>query len=263
MDDMQRRPSNAAAGQRVSSLRHYRTPASALRDAWRAAVDLGGWVRPEDWWTPAADALARAVAQRRDVRPAGAGLGQARAEAGFGFRDTLGDIFTLYRQVPAGVPPYRLVRVLIEAWAEVSFAPTEVTLCGDPRKGSATAGYLRTLLGGVYQMGGDDRPPLSEDFVVLVVDVPPVEAGTGWEPVTLLLEMGVRLLPVLPAHALLVTLSPGRVGTLVRRTPALPDVVADLTAMLPDDGPVGSVILTTEIPEDLPAAHRLLERVVQ
>jgi hypothetical protein len=262
MDDRQRGQS-VAADRRARSLRLHRTAGSVLRDAWWTAVDSAGWMRPQDWWTPATDALAQAVAQRRDVRPAGAGLGRARAQAGHGIRLTLEDVFALYRQMPAGAPPSRLVRAVVEAWAEVALAPTGVTLCGDPRKGSLTAHYLRTLLGGVYQLGGDAGPPLSEEFVVLIVDVPLPVAGTGWEPVTLLLELGTRLLPVLPAQALLVTFSPGRLGTLVRRTAALSDVVADLTAMLPDDGPVGSVVLTTEIPEDLPSAHRLLERVAR
>ncbi|MDQ7906219.1 hypothetical protein RB614_17035 [Phytohabitans sp. ZYX-F-186] len=260
-DGTVRRPPAAAIEQRSRSLRRHRTPAGGVRDAWRAAVEHQGWVRPEDWWHPSVEALARAIARRQDVRPAGTRLGHARARAGWELRRTVDDIFALYRRMPLAGPPSRLVRAVVEAWAEAVLAPTDVTLCGDPRRGSVTAGYLASLLGGVYQLGGEDGPPLSDEFIVLVVDVPPSAGGTGWEPVTLLLDLGPALLPVLPAHALVVTFSPGRVGTLVRRTEALPSVVADLAARLPDDGDTGSVVVTTEIPHDVPSAHRLLDRV--
>jgi len=262
-DAMGRRPPVSVTDQRARSLRRHRTPAGAVRDAWRSAVQHGGWVRPEDWWHPAVEALARAVARRQDVRPAGAHLGHARARAGWSARRTVDDIFALYRRMPLAGPPSRLIRAVVEAWAEVRFAPADVTLCGDPRRGSVTAGYLASLLGGVYRLGGgEDGPPLSDEFIVLVVDAPAPEGGTGWEPVTLLLDVGPALVPVLPAHALIVTFSPGRVGTLVRRdAAALEAVVAELNAHLPEGGDGDSVVLTAEIPEDVPAAHRLLDRV--
>ncbi|MFC0529428.1 hypothetical protein [Phytohabitans kaempferiae] len=261
MDGTGRRPPASVEDQRACSLRRHRTPAGAVRDGWRAAAERSGVASPDEWWHPAVEALARAVARRQDVRPAGTHLGHARARSGWGIRRTVDDIFALYRQMPLAGPPSRLVRAVVEAWAEVVLAPTDVTLCGDPRRGSVTAGYLASLLGGVYQLGGEDGPPLSDEFIVLVVDVPAPIGGTGWEPVTLLLELGPALLPVLPAHALLVTFSPGRVGTLVRRTPELPAVVAELTAQLPDGDASASVVLTAEIPQDVPAAHRLLDRV--
>jgi uncharacterized protein YukE len=248
--DGNHRPANAAADRRARSLSRYRTTAGALRDSWRRASAAN----PDEWWNPAAETLARAVAQGRDVRAACTALGRARAQAGLGIRYTLDDLFALYRQVPAGEPPNRAVRATVEAWAEVSLAPTGVTLCGDPRKGAATAKYVRNLLGGLYQFGDDGGAPLSGEFAVLVLEVQP---HNGWEGVPTLLEMGDRLLPVLPAQALLIVLGPGRLGTLVRRTPALPDLVADLAEV------TESVLLTSEIPEDLPAAYRLLERVAR
>lgn len=260
-DGTRHRPPASVADQRARSLRRHRTPAGAVNEAWRAAVEHQGWIRPEDWWHPSVEALARAVARRQDVRPAGARLGHARARAGWEIGRTVDDVFALYRRMPRTGPPSRLVRAVVEAWAEVVLEPVDVTLCGDPRRGSVTADYLASLLGGVYQLGGEDGPPLSDEFVVLVVDVPAPEGGTGWEPVTLLLDLGPALLPVLPAHALVVTFSPGRVGTLVRRDPALAAVVAELTAHLPDEGRAGNVVLTADIPRDVPAAHRLLDRV--
>jgi hypothetical protein len=247
--DRAHRPGKAAADRRTRSLSRYRTPAGALRDSWRR--DAGG-TPPEQWWVPAVEALARTVVQGREVRTACTAFGRARAQAGFGIRFTLDDLFALYRQVPAGEPPNRAVRATVEAWAEVALAPTGVTLCGDPRNGAATAKYVRNLLGGLYQFGDDGGSPLTEEFAVLVLDAPPRH---GWEGVPTLLEMGDRLLPVLPAQALLIVLGPGRLGTLVRRTPALPDLVGDLAEV------TDSVLLTSEIPEDLPAAYRLLERV--
>lgn len=251
-----------AFAQRAGMLRRYRTPASDLRDAWRESARRGGWMPPEQWWTPAVDALARAVGQRRDQRTAAANLGRARAGAGFGARQTLQDLFALYRGTPAGVPRSRVVRAVIEAWAEVALAPSGVVVCGDPRNGTTTAQHLRALLGGVYQLSGEDGPPLSDEFVVLIVDVPGEAAVTGWEPATLLLELGHRLPPILPAQALLVVLSPSRLGTLVRRTPELPAIVAELTAAMPRGGRYADgVILTAEIPESLESAHVLLNQV--
>ncbi len=249
---------SAAADRRLRSLRRHRTAASALREAWAAEARAIDPHRPGDWWTPPADALTRAIARHADPRPAGVRFGRARARDGHGIRHTVDDLVTLYRHLPPGRPPNRLMRAAIEAWSEVVLAPTGVTVCGSPRNGTATAEYLHGLLGGLYQFGSESGGPLSDDYLVLIVDVP---ADSGWEPVTLLLDLGTRLLPVLPAQALLVMLSPGRIGTLVRRVPELTGVVAELTARLPDEGPVGGVILTTEVPEDLPAAHRLLARV--
>lgn len=257
--DRKHRAGNAAANRRAGSLSRYRTPAGALRDGWRrASASSGDWaVSPEEWWNPAVDTLARAVAQGREVRTACTALGRARAQAGLGIRYTLDDLFALYRQVPAGEPPNRAVRATVEAWAEVSLAPTGVTVCGDPRKGAATAKYVRNLLGGLYQFGDGGGAPLSEEFSVLVLDARPRPESLGWEGIPALLEMGSRLLPVLPAQALLIVLGPGRLGTLVRRTPALPDLVTDLAEV------ADSVLLTSEIPEDLPSAYRLLERVAR
>ena len=58
--------------------------ASTLLRTWESASVSTVWLRPGDWYTPAADALVEALQAGKDTAPAAYRLGQARAAAGVG-----------------------------------------------------------------------------------------------------------------------------------------------------------------------------------
>ena len=230
-----------ASERRNATTQRYRTKVDMLRKAWRDAAGRARWARPEDWWTPAVDALAQAVTEHRDAEPACARLGRARAEARIGIRETIGDLDTLYRQLPTRVPPPRLVRALVEAWASVALAPVRLTLCGD---GFASREHLRARLAEIYARGDPAR-----DYAAIVIDLPDPMVGTGWEALTLLLQAGRSVLPddTRPAR-----LSPGQLAVLVRRHGELAEATAAIRS-------AGATVRVVYLPETLAAAERLVD----
>lgn len=104
-----------AAERRARTSYRHRTDAVMLREAWRAGVQEIGYAPPDDWWTPAVDALTRAIVQGRAPEPPAAQLGRERAAAGWTVEQALGDLRLLYRLLPAGTPPPDVVTALVEA----------------------------------------------------------------------------------------------------------------------------------------------------
>jgi hypothetical protein len=104
-----------AAERRARTSYRYRTDAVTLREAWRAGVEGIGYPAPGDWWTPAVDALTRAIVQGRAPEPPAAQLGRERAAAGWTVEQAVDDLRVLYRLLPAGTPPPDVVTALVEA----------------------------------------------------------------------------------------------------------------------------------------------------
>ena len=67
-------------------------PASALRSGWQRLSAEASWAHPADWWDPAVDALAEAVADGRDATVPAELLGVVRAQAGVGLAEGLDDL---------------------------------------------------------------------------------------------------------------------------------------------------------------------------
>lgn len=103
-----------AAERRARTSYRYRTDAVTLREAWRAAVLQIGYASADDWWTPAVDALTRAIVQGRAPGPAATQLGRERAAAGWTVEQAVGDLHLLYRFLPGGAPPPDVVTALVE-----------------------------------------------------------------------------------------------------------------------------------------------------
>ena len=81
------------------------TAADALRERWRDRSARSTWARPEDWYVPAVEALAEALAEEvvesRGVEAAADRLGRQRADEGVGLGEALDDLTSLY--LSAGV----------------------------------------------------------------------------------------------------------------------------------------------------------------
>ena len=66
-----------------------------MRSLWRAASRDRGWSYPDDWWTPAVDAVTEAVVSDGDIAERCSRLGRARARAGVGMQETLDDVLAM------------------------------------------------------------------------------------------------------------------------------------------------------------------------
>ncbi len=111
------------------------TAADTLRERWRDRSARSTWARPEDWYVPAVEALAEALAEEvvesRGVEAAADRLGRQRADEGVGLGEALDDLTSLYLAAGVLQPPLRVVRALAEGWADAGVAPVRTAGCED------------------------------------------------------------------------------------------------------------------------------------
>jgi hypothetical protein len=116
----------AARDRRAGMRRRHRTVADDLREAWRAAAAAAGpyryWRAGPDWWTPAVDGVARAIADGRDPSAPLTQLGRERATARIGLAQTLDDVNAFYRLHAGAATPPGLVRAAVAGWRAVADA---------------------------------------------------------------------------------------------------------------------------------------------
>lgn len=148
--------------------------AAELRDRWREASMRAGWTFPDDWWSPAIDAVAEAIVDARDPMPGSQRLGRHRGSAGVALGETLDDIGALLDTAPeliAAPLPTRMLREVAVGWAEVT--STADAVCVDPLTGLVTPAYLRTRLAEVYREGSRAGTSPSATHALVVVSVEP------------------------------------------------------------------------------------------
>jgi hypothetical protein len=150
------------------------TAADVLRERWRDRSARSTWARPEDWYVPAVEALAEALAEEvvesRGVEAAADRLGRQRADEGVGLGEALDDLTSLYLAAGVLQPPLRVVRALAEGWADAGVAPVRTAGCEDALTGLATPAYLRTRLRETYAAAERDGVPASEIACLVVLD---------------------------------------------------------------------------------------------
>lgn len=118
-----------------SSSEHPRSiSAHQLRAMWRVASRDRGWRFPDDWWTPAVDAVAEAIVSDGDIAERCLRLGRARARAGVSMEETISDVIAIasltasllahpaHRATPScrEVDIVQLVRCAAIGWSEES-----------------------------------------------------------------------------------------------------------------------------------------------
>lgn len=143
---------------------------AALRDRWRAASLESVWLRPGDWYHPAVEPLAHAVATGAGALEAAEDLGRARADVGVGVGEAIDDLVCLYRAWDAE-PPLEVLRALATGWADGSAG---LVVCGavvDPTTGLPTGGYLDQRLAETYAAAERDGTQVRTTHALTVVDV--------------------------------------------------------------------------------------------
>lgn len=234
--------------------------AEELGERWREASLAGSWAFPADWWTPAVDALAEAVAAGRCTSVAGAELGRARAVAGAGLDETLDDVEALCRC--AGWTPADLPRAVAGGWADATCAALATGCCEDPLTGLTSPTYLRTRLRELYREADRAGAPATGTHALVVVEVP---VPTGWRELTLGLRVGEVLRATFSGGETLCAATPGRTLVLAGRHDRLPGQVLALRRLLGDrlpDAPVRR-LWVERLPGSLGAALDLLGELIR
>jgi len=145
--------------------------ASTLLRSWESASVASVWLRPGDWYTPAAEALVEALQAGKDTSPAAFRLGQARAAAGVGITEAIDDMTVLFRAAGFQTPPIRSIRSLCEGWTERDTAPINAPTLTDAESGLGTAEYLVQRLGEVYGTANRSGTRVSATHALVIVDV--------------------------------------------------------------------------------------------
>ncbi len=202
-------------------------PAAAVRASWQRCSAEATWAHPTDWWDPAVDALAEAVADGRDATVSAELLGRVRAEAGVGLAESLDDLSALFIVVGEPSPPFDVVRAFTSGWAEAGVIPVRTSSCEDAMTGLATTSYLKTRLGEIYRSAVADNI-LVTDAVGLVVLDASVQTPDPWERLARVCVLADCLRDVFAAGESLVVLGSGRVGALVQRDEQLGSTLARL-----------------------------------
>jgi hypothetical protein len=150
---------------------------ASLVSAWSDAVISTGLVSPGDWWHPAVEATATAVLEGADPGPALARLGEARAQAGVGVTEALGEVEALFAATHGGEPPYRAVRAYVEGYGDALLGIVTPNDCEDPLTGLATMPYLRTRVTEEYREAARDGTPVTHRAAFVVVDTSADDRG--------------------------------------------------------------------------------------
>ncbi len=143
---------------------------AGLRDRWRAASLDSVWLRPGDWYHPAVEPLARAVATGAAALEAAEDLGRARADAGVGIGESIDDLVCLYRASGAD-PPLEVLRALATGWADGSAGLVVSGAAVDPTTGLPTGAYLDQRLAETYGVAERDGTRVRTTHALTVVDV--------------------------------------------------------------------------------------------
>jgi hypothetical protein len=202
-------------------------PASALRSRWQRLSAEASWAHPADWWDPAVDALAEAVADGRVATVAAELLGAVRAQAGVGLTEALDDLAALYAVLGADAPPFDVVRTFSAGWADAGVDPVRTAGCEDAMTGLATPSYLRTRLGEVYRTAVAENV-LVTDVVGLVILDASVMTPDPWQRLARVCVLADCLREQFPGGESLVALGSGRVAALVARDEDLGPMLARL-----------------------------------
>ncbi|MBB3661922.1 MULTISPECIES: GGDEF domain-containing protein [Prauserella salsuginis group] len=178
----------------VREAQAVRDPRAVLRRRWRTASLACGWRFPDDWDVAEVDLVCSAVVRSGGLDGAGAALvalAHARAAAGTGLEETLGDLAALHAvlQVPAGEAshadaldaiaeaadadalPTRLLRITAVAWAEVALNHVGATEVHDSLTGLPTQAYLRTRLSELYRQAARDGVSVAGRQVLVVISL--------------------------------------------------------------------------------------------
>ncbi|OZM75077.1 GGDEF domain-containing protein [Amycolatopsis antarctica] len=204
----------------------------ALRARWRTASLASGWRFPSDWSLPEVDAVCGAVAAGRCAEAAIGALAGARAAAGAGLAETLGDLAALHAVLDdegasdgfvapdVDATPSRLLRISAIGWAEVALEQLGHAGVTEPLTGLPTPAYLRTRLAELYRAAEREGRTAAENHTLLVVAVDFADAA-GWARLTGMILVADTLQRIFDGGETLVALGPSTGAVLVPRDSSL------------------------------------------
>jgi len=202
-------------------------PRSALLSRWESASLGDVWLRPGDWYTPAAEALVEALEAGLDTAPAAFRLGQARAASGVGITESIDDMAVLFRAAGCAAAPIRSLRALCEGWTEGEAAPLQAPTMTDAESGLGTAQYLSHRLTEVYGTAARAGRHVSETHALVLVDVA-VADSDPWQRIARNAAVGRALTDAYGVGHPMARLSDGIYAVLVERNEELGSGIAAL-----------------------------------
>jgi len=233
----------------------------ALREQWRTESVESVWLRPNDWYHPAVDAVVEAVVAGMPVDAPVARLGEVRGATGVGITEAIDDLICLYRSAGGDAPPAETIRALCEGWAHAHESSPAFTECMDPESALGTVGYLAMRLTEVYGEAARQGTSATETHCLTIVDV---ESGENapWRRMARSAAMGRALTTVYGAGHPMARLSGGVFVALVQRDAYLGADVRMLRAVVGQEASsLGVADFTRQPPriwiESLPATHEL------
>jgi len=191
-------------------------------DRWRATSLAEVWLRPDDWYHPAVDALVEALDDGRAPHAAAHRLGAARGRAGVGLGETLDDVECLYRTTQRPPDP-DAIRAVAVGWVRGRDAEPSPGAVRDPATGLPTREYLVERLRETYgaAVGSEDDVPTT--YCLLVVDVA-VDGLAGWDRAARSATVGRALEQVFGEGHPMAALTDGVFAVLAPRDTGVPDL---------------------------------------
>jgi hypothetical protein len=220
--------------------------ADRLRDGWRSRSMRAGWSMPSDWWAPAVETVAEAVAGGLCTLGPGARLGRARGRAGVGLGETLDDLGALSDAAGWPDPPLPFVRAVAEGWVDAGVAGMAAPTCEDPLTGLVSLQFLRSRLAEIYREAIAVDVPAADTHGLVLVEL--ASGAPSWRRLARAVVIGHDLRAVFRGGETLTMVGSGRAAALVPLRSRLEPQMARLRRELDDHAMVWL--------ERLPATHR-------
>jgi len=212
------------------------------------------------------EAVAEALSEGRDARPACGEFGRRRAEDGASLPETLDDLAGLYLAAGVAEPPYLAVHAVAVAWAEESLQFLHALSCEDPLTGLATLAHVRSRLGELYREAERLARPLPTTHALLVVDLTD-EAVDPWDRALRLTDAAECLRAVFSGGETIGRATASRVVAVVDRRSNLPRSADCLRRLLVDwriaAGRDAPRIWIEGLPQSAESATRLLDELAR
>ncbi|GAA1876350.1 hypothetical protein [Myceligenerans crystallogenes] len=235
-----------------------RNPIRSLRERWRDESLATVWIRPGDWYHPAVEALAEAVADERPAEPPAERLGAARAAVGAGIAEALDDVIVLFGVAGLPVPP-KVMRALAVGWVrEHERVPLQVT-AHDPATGLPTGEYLGERLRETYGGAQREGVEVTTTHCLLMLDVGIGDLDT-WQRLARSAAIGRTLHQVFGEGHPMAAISDATYAVLCERGPATADLGQALRRVVERNAEVLGLTAEVRRPtrvwlERLPSSH--------
>ena len=201
--------------------------ASALLDRWERASLDSVWLRPGDWYTPAAEAVVEALEARLDTAPCAFRLGEARSAAGVGITEAIDDLAVLFRAAGYEAAPIRSIRSLCEGWTAGSTPTLDAPTMTDAESGLGTCEYLTHRLAEVYGQAARRGYCVNDTHALVMVDVS-VDNTDPWQRMSRNAAIGSALCSAYGEGHPMARMGDGLYAVLVERGDALGAGIANL-----------------------------------